>query len=463
MVLATIFVYYISQGLQRNIQTQVNESIRSELLALSDQYSQGGVNRLIRSIELRTRQPGALLFLVTDFSGNPIVGNIGPLTNSILNQSSGNSIQISYQRIPTYSRFVTNSATNENEDEKGQQAIVRILELENKFKFVIGRDISESVHFVDTLNRTLRLTLIAMIVAAILGWFYVGKRGLKRINSVSETSNKLMLGRLDERIQTTGSGDEFDRLANTVNGMLDRIQDLRAGVNDVTDSISHDLRTPLTRMRGKLESTLRKDDSIESYRETAKDTLAEADNLIKLFDALMRIARLEDGSDEYELENIKVEEIVEEIAEFYEPIIEDQEFKFTLANVEPVEVTGSRELLSQAIINLLDNALKYGHSDDGTTGSITVSLTKTKTHAEISVADSGIGIPEQDRIRVVDRFVRLEKSRTRTGSGLGLSLVHAIMKLHQGELLLEDNSPGLKITLKLPIYKPDSKLASKES
>ena len=120
-------------------------------------------------------------------------------------------------------------------------------------------------------------------------------------------------------------------------------------------------------------------------------------------------------------------------------------------------------MLSQAIINLLDNALKYGHSDDNATGSITVSLTKTKTHAQISVADSGIGIPEQDRIRVVDRFVRLEKSRTRTGSGLGLSLVHAIMKLHQGELLLEDNSPGLKITLKLPIYKPDSKLASKES
>ena len=448
--------------MQRNIQTQVNESIRSELLALSDQYRQGGVNRLIRSIELRTRQPGALLFLVTDFSGNPIVGNIGPLTNSILNQTGGNSIQISYQRIPTYSRFVTNSATNDREDEKGRQAIVRILELENKFKFVIGRDISESVHFVDTFIRTLRLTLIAMIAAAILGWFYVGKRGLKRINSVAETSNKLMLGRLDERIQTTGSGDEFDRLANTVNGMLDRIQDLRAGVNDVTDSISHDLRTPLTRMRGKLESTLRKDDSIESYRETAKDTLAEADHLIKLFDALMRIARLEDGSDEYELENIKVEEIIEEIAEFYEPIIEDNEFKFTLANVESVEITGSRELLSQAIINLLDNALKYGQSDDNATGSITVSLTKTKTHAEISVADSGAGIPEQDRIRVVDRFVRLEKSRTRTGSGLGLSLVHAIMKLHQGELLLEDNSPGLKITLKIPIFKPDSKVASKE-
>ena len=448
--------------MQRNIQTQVNESIRSELLALSDQYRQGGVNRLIRSIELRTRQPGALLFLVTDFSGNPIVGNIGPLTNSILNQTGGNSIQISYQRIPTYSRFVTNSATNDREDEKGRQAIVRILELENKFKFVIGRDISESVHFVDTFIRTLRLTLIAMIAAAILGWFYVGKRGLKRINSVSETSKKLMLGRLDERIQTTGSGDEFDRLANTVNGMLDRIQDLRAGVNDVTDSISHDLRTPLTRMRGKLESTLRKDDSIESYRETAKDTLAEADHLIKLFDALMRIARLEDGSEEYELENIKVEEIIEEIAEFYEPIIEDNEFKFTLANVESVEITGSRELLSQAIINLLDNALKYGQSDDNATGSITVSLTKTKTHAEISVADSGAGIPEQDRIRVVDRFVRLEKSRTRTGSGLGLSLVHAIMKLHQGELLLEDNSPGLKITLKIPILKPDSKIASKE-
>ena len=462
MVLATIFVIYISQGLQRNIQTQVNESIRSELLALNDQYRQGGVNRLIRSIELRTRQPGALLFLVTDFSGNPIVGNIGRLSNSILNQAGGNSIQISYQQIPTYSRFVTNTTVSDREDETGRQAIVRILELENKFKFVIGLDISESLHFVDTLNRTLRLILFVMILVAVLGWLYAGNRALKRINSVSKTSNRLMSGYLDERIQRTGSGDEFDRLAETVNGMLDRIQDLRAGVNDVTDSISHDLRTPLTRMRGKLESALRKDDNIESYRTIAKDTLAEADNLIKLFDALMRIARLEDGSDEYELERVKVEEIVEEIAEFYEPIIVDQQFKFALANIEPVEVTGSRELLSQAIINLLDNALKYGRSDDNATGSITVSLTKTKTHAEISVADSGVGISEQDRIRVVDRFVRLEKSRTRTGSGLGLSLVQAIMKLHQGELLLEDNSPGLKVTLKIPIFKPDSKVASKE-
>ena len=444
IICATISGIYISQSSQQAIQDRFNESVLSEINELRNHYRQGGLRRLIRMVNSKAQEPGAHLFLVTDFSGNPVAGNIQTLSNSILNQADGSTIRINYER------FSTNSARNSS-----RQAIVRIFEIGNKGKFVIGRDISEFVYFSNTLNRALLLMLGGIIVSGIIGWLFFGRSALKRINSVSNTSRKLLSGNLDERLQITGSGDEFDRLAESLNKMLDKIQELNAGIKDVTDSIAHDLKTPLTRIRGKLESVLRKEDNIETYQETVKNTLAEADNLIKLFDALMRIARLEAGSADQELEILKIDEIVGEIVEFYQPMIEDQDFNFELAKLETAEVMGSRELLSQAIVNLLDNALKYGRAKDDTTNSITVSLTKTKSHATISVADSGVGIKETDRTRVKERFVRLEKSRTRQGSGLGLSLVQAIMKLHLGELILEDNAPGLKVTLKIPINKPN--------
>ncbi len=440
IICAAISGVYISQSSQQAIQDRFNESVLSEINELRNHYRLGGLRRLIRVVNSKAQEPGAHLFLVTDFSGNPVAGNIQTLSNSILNQADGSTIRINYEK------FRTNSTRNIS-----RQAIVRIFEIGNKGKFVIGRDISEFVYFSSTLNRALLLMLGGIIVSGIVGWLFFGRRALKRINSFSNTSRKLMSGNLDERLQITGSGDEFDRLAESLNKMLDKIQELNAGIKDVTDSIAHDLKTPLTRIRGKLESVLRKEENIDTYRETVKDTLTEADNLIKLFDALMRIARLEAGSADQELEVLRVDEIVGEIVEFYEPMVEDQDFKFNLAKLDSAEVMGSRELLSQAIINLLDNALKYGRAKDDTTNSITVSLTKTKSHAIISVADSGVGIKESDRTRVKERFVRLEKSRTRLGSGLGLSLVQAIMKLHLGELILKDNSPGLIVTMKIPI------------
>ena len=450
IILAAISGFYISQSSQQAIQDRFNEVVRTEIAELSEQYQQGGSLRFIQSVRSKALEPGALLLLVTDFSGNPVAGNISPLSRSILNNPDGNTIQINYQHIQS------NSTTNEQ-----RQALVRVFELGNKGRFVIGRDISEYVHFADTLNRSLLLLVAGMILSAIIGWFIFGRRALSQINSVSDTSRKLMSGNLDERLQITGSDDEFDHLAISLNNMLDKIQDLNAGIKDVTDSISHDLKTPLTRIRNKLESVLRKDDSIKSYRETVKNTLAEADDLIKLFEASMRIARLEAGSSDQELEIIKLNEVVEEIVEFYGPLVEDENFEFKLTQIEPVEVIGSRELLSQATGNLLDNALKYGRANDDSTNLITVSLTKTKSHAIISVADSGIGINESDRTRVTERFVRLEKSRTRQGSGLGLSLVQAILKLHQGELILDDNSPGLKVSMKIPIGKADNKKTTK--
>ena len=438
--MATIYGVYISQSSQRDLQDRFNESVLSEINELRDHYQQAGFFRLTRVISEKAQEPGAFLLLVTNIDGSRIAGNIEPLSHSILNQDDGSTIQIRYQKLnPDTERTVS------------RPAIVRVFRLQEGGKFVIGRDISEFVHFSNILNRSLILFVVGMMVLTTLGWLYFGRRALKRINSVSDSTRKLMSGDLGERLQVTGSGDDFDQLAESINKMLDRIQNLNTGIKDVTDSIAHDLKTPLTRIRGKLESVLRKDEGVDTYRETVTGVLTEADNLIKLFDALMRIARLEAGSADQELEIIAVHEIVEEIVEFYEPMIEDENFKFKLADLNSCKVMGSRELLSQAIVNLLDNALKYGRANDDAENSITVSLRNTKSHAIISIADTGVGIQETDRARVTDRFVRLEKSRTRQGSGLGLSLIKAIMKLHHGELILEDNSPGLKVTMKIPL------------
>ncbi|OYZ87514.1 MAG: hypothetical protein B7Y01_04910 [Xanthobacter sp. 17-67-6] len=295
--------------------------------------------------------------------------------------------------------------------------------------------------------------LVLILVLGIAGGIFVTRRVLKRIESMTATSETIMAGDLSGRLAVDGTGDEFDRLAQSLNTMLDRIEALMVGLKEVSDNIAHDLKTPLTRLRNRAEEALRGAHSEEEWRAALETTIEESDSLMRTFDALLMIARAEAGQARDNMVDLDLGAIAENVAELYEPLADEQGMDLRV-DAQPVEVHGMRELLAQALANLVDNALKYGRAAEGARGEIRVSLRRVGDEAVLEVSDRGPGIAPQDRERVVERFVRLDTSRSRPGSGLGLSLVAAVARLHGGSLAFSDNAPGLRATLRLPAKTP---------
>jgi signal transduction histidine kinase len=300
--------------------------------------------------------------------------------------------------------------------------------------------------------RTFAVSLVFFAALAALGALFVARRVLRRIGAMNASARAIMAGNLAERLPVSGSGDELDRLAEGLNRMLARIGDLMTGLREVSDNIAHDLRTPLTRLRNHVEEALRVDADPATYRAALTRTIEESDGLIRIFDALLMIARAEAGADRTGLSLVDVSELVDSVGELYEPLAEEKGFALKVVAEPGVKLEGRRELIGQALANLIDNALKYGAAPAGAaeTSEIVVAARREGADVVIEVGDRGPGIAAGDRGRVFDRFVRLESARSRPGSGLGLSLVAAAARLHGGTVQLLDNAPGLKVRLRLP-------------
>jgi len=264
---------------------------------------------------------------------------------------------------------------------------------------------------------------------------------------VNKTVREIMDGDMSRRVQLSGSDDELDRLARNLNAMLDRIEALMAGLRQVTDNIAHDLRSPLNRLRSRLEVTLMEDPDKVPYRAALVDTMGEADDLLKTFNALLLIGEAESGLDWSKLEAVDLSIHTNDVVELYEPAADEAGISLRAHITSDIFVRGNPNLISQAIVNLLDNALKYTPS--GGTVDVSVGVDDVGD-AYFEVADSGPGIPEDEHTNVLDRFVRLEGSRSTVGSGLGLSLVSAVAKLHQARLVLKGNEPGLAVRMAFP-------------
>jgi signal transduction histidine kinase len=294
-----------------------------------------------------------------------------------------------------------------------------------------------------------------MALFGIGGGYWVSRKLLTRIDALAATTRTIMDGDLAGRLPVTGSGDELDRLSESLNLMLARIEQLMAGLREVSDNIAHDLKTPLNRLRNRVEQALREPYGEVAYREALERTIEEADELIKTFNALLSIARLEAGAGGESREKLDVSALLRDVAELYEPVADERGIELRADTDGPIFVRADRQLLGQAIANLIDNALKYGapepSSGNGSRPEVEVSAVMKGSTAEIVVTDGGPGVPVADRERVLDRFVRLEASRSEPGSGLGLSLVAAVARLHGGSLRLEDNEPGLRVVLALPV------------
>ena len=331
---------------------------------------------------------------------------------------------------------------------------MRVSRLPGGIRLLVGRDLDERERMFHIVAVAGRWSVALVVVLGVLGGIFVSRRVLNRVEAMTATAQTIMAGDLSGRLSITGSGDEFDRLALNLNGMLERIDSLMRGLKEVTDNVAHDLKTPLTRLRNRCEAALRTAKTDADYRRVLEETIEELVGLIRTFDALLMIARAESGEVRDGMAEFDIADVARDVGELYEPLAEDKGLSLQIQASEHATVKGNRELVSQALANLVDNAIKYAATDvkpaNGERCGIVVKTSTDKDQITLSVSDHGPGIPAGDRSRVVERFVRLEQSRSEPGSGLGLSLVSAVARLHGGELKLEDNAPGLTAKIALP-------------
>jgi hypothetical protein len=430
---------YFALNTRRLITEQITNTVAGEIRGLTEQYDQGGLRRLFAAIQVRSRQPGSSLYLVTTPNGEGLAGNISALEPGVLDHPGWH--ETSYRRLEAPG----------GPPAAQHHALVNVIQL-GGFHVLVGRDLEERERLYDIISNAGRWSFALVVVLGLAGGFFVSRRVLGRIDAMTGTSQAIMAGDLSGRLPVAGTGDELDRLANAVNAMLDRIVALMHGLSEVSDNIAHDLKTPLTRLRNRCEQALRGSPSDADYRAALETTIAESDELIRTFDALLMIARAESGHARDNMNEFDAAQIARDVGELYEPLAEQKGLALKVDAAAAAPVRGNRELVSQALANLVDNAIKYTTPGElnGSAAEILVKAGNEGERITLSVEDRGPGIPEADRSRVVERFVRLEQSRSEPGSGLGLSLASAVARLHGGELKLEDNHPGLKSTIALP-------------
>src|SRR5437879_2798531 len=425
------------------ITEQISTTVNAETGEISEIFGRRGLHGLVLTIENRALRPGANLYLVTTPTGQAIAGNVGSLMPGVMATTGWT--ETAYRR--------------DEQDTATHRALVNVTQLDGGFRLLIGRDLEERRRLFGIVAHAAQWSLLVVVVLGIGGGIFVARRVLQRIDAMTGTTQRIMAGDLSGRLPVGRSGDELDRLAANLNAMLERIEALMMGLKEVSDNIAHDLKTPLTRLRNRAEEALARSGSEAEYRSALERTIEESDGLIRTFNALLMIARAESGQARGNMDDFDAADVANGIQELYEPLAEDDGMTLRVKTA-PVRLHGNRELISQALANLVENAIKYGKPSPvvqlldvaAATRSreILIEARREGDSVLLSVSDHGPGIPEGDRKHAVERFVRLEASRTLPGSGLGLSLASAVATLHGGELRLGDSHPGLIATLAIP-------------
>jgi signal transduction histidine kinase len=437
-----VLVFYVTALSERLLTGQIRDAVQQEVTQVKRAYDAGGLNLLLRTMERRSRQPGANLYVIASPTGEILAGNVAGVQPGVFTEEGWTELPFRYERY------------GEGTNERRNLAIANIFVLDSGLHILIGRDLGEPERFRLLVRQALMLALAIMGVGALVIWYGIGRNALKRIDRLTEASRKIMAGDLSQRLPFGGSGDEFDRMSDSLNTMLERIERLNEGLRQVSDNIAHDLKTPLTRLRNKAADAIDSGDG-EGRRVALEGIIGESDQLIRTFNALLMISRVEAGSMAAEMSAVDLSSIVGDSAELYEPVAEEAGLTLK-AEIEPgIEVQGNRELIGQAIFNLIDNAVKYAAGCHGA-AEMTLKLQRGADGVRLSVADHGPGVPADKRADVVKRFFRLDESRSKPGTGLGLSLVEAVMELHGGRLELSDTVPdapsarGLTATIVFP-------------
>jgi len=421
---------YVYWSTASYVLSRSDQSIEAEHALLRATYDRGG--DLKTAIEQRmadARFDG--FYLLADAAFTPVAGNLSHWPPALAGPQGWNTLK-----------------ADDWTPDKDEQPLLRARfeTLPDGFHLLVGREVEDLGQFATRIYWALALALSLILVLAVLASIAVTRRTVGRIEAVNSTSRAIMESGLGTRIPLRGTHDEWDRLAENLNLMLDRIEALMGEVRQVSDNVAHDLRTPLTRMRGRLEKASSGERAAVSDQSLISDTIADLDDVLRMFSSLTRISQIEAGHRTAAFRSVDLAEIAREVVELFDAAAEQRGGRLSVAADQPVLVTGDRDLLFDAAANLVDNAIKHGREG----GHVVVAVTANGSGSVISVSDDGPGVPVEQYQRVFRRFYRLEGSRCTPGNGLGLSLVAAVVRLHGARVELVDNAPGLKVEIRFP-------------
>lgn len=409
---------------------EINAVIASDTRAIGDRLRDFGLPGAIQTVRDRVaaNPDKQAIYLLADPFLKPLAGNVDAWPLKIDRTLGWHEVELVYD---------------------GQLHAARLLHvgLPGGFQLIVGRDIQDRMAMQEMLLRTGLWAAAIVLLLAVLGGLLVRRAVLRRVEGINRTAVGIVQGDLGQRVEVRGTDDEFDQLAQTINRMLEQIQQLVEGVRNVSNTIAHDLRTPLAELRARLEGLLRNPPEREQTLDTVAEAVADIDRLIGVFNALLRLAEIDAGTRRAGFTRVELAPLLGEMAELYGPIAEAKGLALDAEAATGLSVDGDPYLLAQALGNLVDNAVKYTPAG----GRVMVAAAQDMAGCPtITVADTGPGIAEADRGRVTARFYRGDSARTTAGAGLGLSLVEAIVRLHGGSLDFGDNNPGLRVTIRLP-------------
>lgn len=420
------FLYWSSIGL---LVKETDATLDAEIKSLASQYNERGIQRLVLVIgaKVRRNKDQDMLYLLQSSSGKNIVGNLTQWPN------------ISKQNQEKFEFSV-------DADNEKIKARAQTFQLERGLNLLVGRNIKKINELRIIFQGAAIFSLFLIIIFAIGNALYISRRAASRITEFTSVTSRIVEGNLTERVIVSTNNDEFDVLARHLNEMLDRLEKLVSGVKHVSDNIAHDLRTPLTRLRNRIESL--SNNLADEKNVELGICLKEADDLLKVFSSLLRISRIESGSYAGSIETLNINSIINDAVDLYQAAAEEKFVTIVVELDEKMSINGDRNLWFQMVANLLDNAIKYSPQHS----SIALHGENLGKKIIFSVADKGPGVAPSEHDKMIERFTRLDPSRSYPGSGLGLSLVKVVVDFHKGVLKFFDNEPGLKVQVELPIF-----------
>lgn len=422
------------------LEAEMGDTVMLEVSRLEEQYRDYGLRGLADVVRSRSQVPHTnSIYVLATPNGVVLAGNLTKWPD--VAAESGDWVHF---KVAEYG----------GADDRPATAMALTFTLPGQFRLLVGRDMSELDQLRHRIIASLGWVLAVTVALGLAGGLLIARGSMRRIEAINRTTHRIMAGDLGGRVPHAGGYDEMDRLAGNLNAMLDQIERLMTGMRQVTDSVAHDLRTPLTRLRSRIELALIRDtEDPEYYRSTLQDTITEADRLLATFSALLSIAEAESGTRRSNFAPVSLVDVANLATDLYEPVADDKGQSLTFEQKGNPTIQGNGQMLAQLVSNLLDNAIKYTPEN----GRIVLKVEGAgpKAPVRITVADDGPGIPVDQREKVLQRFVRLDSSRGSTGNGLGLALVDAIAHMHGGRLELADNggppeAPGLAISVVFP-------------
>ena len=426
---------YVYWSTAAYVLSRSDRAIEAERGSLRRAYDGAGPDGLIAAIEQRLsdRLFADSFYLLADPSYAVVAGNLGQWPSALKGDSEG------------WSKFDADAAKPGGAPDRALLR-ARYETLPNGFHLLIAKDIGDARRFMNGIYGVLAFTVVFVFLLAAVASVSVTRRTVGRIESINATSRAIMESGLGRRIPLRGTHDEWDQLARNLNSMLERIEGLMGEVKQVTDNVAHDLRTPLMRMRGRLEKASIGPREAEGDQSLISAAMADLDDVLRMFSSLTRISQIEAANRTAAFRTVDLAEVAAEVVELFDAAAEDKGGHIRVVDGDPVLVSADRDLLFDAMANLVDNAIKHGRA----AGAVTVAVGRNDGGAVISVADDGPGIPADEHQHVFRRFYRLERSRGTPGNGLGLSLVAAVARLHGARIEMFDNAPGLRVELHFP-------------